>query len=193
LEITHPFLSVEEEMKMKAARIALSLVIALVIAGTALADGKGKDKPKADGKGPAKKAQAAFPMLEGLKLTDGQKAKVEALRKEIDTKRAEIQKKMGSILTAEQKKARQDAEKAAKTAGKKGKEFHDAVEAAVKLTDDQKAKMAAAKKEMDGLQKQIRDKIDGILTPEQKEQLKKAHAAKKGDGKKCDKAAKPAK
>ena len=46
-----------------------------------------------------------------------------------------------SVLTADQKKARDDAVKAAKDAGKKGPEVLRAARAAVKLTDDQKAKM----------------------------------------------------
>ena len=60
--------------------------------------------------------------------------KLADLRKEFEPKFKEAREKMESILTAEQKKARDEAFKAALAAGKKGKEFREAVESAMKLT-----------------------------------------------------------
>ena len=76
--------------------------------------------------------------------------------------------------TAEQKKARDEAVKAAKDAGKKGRELFEAGNAALKLTDEQKAKTAECFKAMEISNKEIRDKITKLLTPEQQEVLKKA-------------------
>jgi Spy/CpxP family protein refolding chaperone len=105
-------------------------------------------------------------MLKGLNLTDDQKAKVKALRKEYGPK---FHAAADSILTDEQKTARADAIKAAKAEGKKGPELRKAAMQAVKLTDDQKAKMKEAVKP---LNKEVKDKLMAILTQEQKDQLK---------------------
>ena len=111
------------------------------------------------------------PGLDKLTLTDDQKAKFADLQTEYGPKRAEIFKKMQAVLTEDQVKARHDAEQAAKEAGKSPQEIRQAMDAATTLTDDQKAKMADIRKEFQPLQQEIREKVVGILTPEQKEQL----------------------
>jgi Spy/CpxP family protein refolding chaperone len=105
-------------------------------------------------------------VLKGLNLTDDQKAKVKELRKEYGPK---FKAAADSVLTADQKEAREDAVKAAKAEGKKGPEVGKAAMEAVKLTDDQKAKM---KEVMKPLHKEVHEKLMAILTPEQQEQLK---------------------
>ena len=115
----------------------------------------------------------------GLTLTAEQKAKMDELCKDLGPKLMTIMKKMDT-LTPEQKKAQAEAMKAARDAGKKGKEAADAVAAALKLTDEQKAKQAEMRKEMAPLEKELREKVMAVLTSEQKEQLKKkAEGAKK--------------
>ena len=114
-------------------------------------------------------------MLRGLTLTDEQKTKVAELKKEYDPKFTENRTKFESILTDEQKKARKEAADKARAEGKKGKEVWDAALAAVKLTPEQKAKMDEVKKTKDTLEKELHEKVNAMLTPEQKEQLKKAH------------------
>ena len=56
--------------------------------------------------------------------------------------------------------------KAAKAAGKKGGEVWKDVQAAMKLTDEQKAKMAELRTQAGALHKEFREKIAAILTPE---------------------------
>ncbi len=112
-------------------------------------------------------------LLQSLNLTDEQKAKVEDVKKEFAPKAAEIAKKRDAVFTEENKKARAEAEKAAKDAGKNPREVAQAVREAVKLTDEQKAKMAELRKEEGALMTQRMDKIKAILTAEQKEQLEK--------------------
>lgn len=165
---------------MKIVRTVLTLALALLIAGSALA--AEKRKGKAAKKPPAPTIEA-LRMVEKLDLTADQKAKIEELKKEFGPKVAEAAKKLDEILTAEQKQARAEASKTAKAAGKKGKEAQQAVDEAMKLTDEQKDKMAEARKAMAALQKEIRGKVMDLLTAEQKENLKKAQ---KG-GKKADK------
>ena len=164
---------------MRTARIALTLVVALLITCPMLAAVE-KCESKCKGKkAPAcPAAQRVDKMVAGLKLTDAQKASLTTVKKEYGPKLMAAMKKM-DVKTPEQKKAAAEAAKEAKAAGKKGKELHQAIEAAVKLTDAQKTQLACAKKEMGTLEKDLCKKVMAVLTPEQKEQLKKAHQAKK--------------
>ena len=167
---------------MKSARIALTLVIALLIASPLMADGPKKEK-KATDKCPA--ASRIDPMLKGLSLTDEQKTKIGEIKKEYSPKLAEAAKKM-EVLTPDQKQARENAVKAAKDAGKKGKEVGEAARAAVTLTDEQKATRKAAGKDMKALAKEMTDKVMAVLTDDQKAELakKRAEMKKKWEGKK---------
>jgi hypothetical protein len=155
---------------MKSVRTAVMVALALAVAGS-----------------PA--AQRAERMTEGLTLTAEQKAKLGEVCKDLGPKLMEAMKKV-DVLTPEQKKAEAEARKAAKEAGKTGKEASDAVAAAVKMTEEQKSKQAAGRKEMAALEKELREKVTAVLTAEQKEQLKKkAEEAKK----KAEEAKKPTK
>ena len=167
---------------MRSARVVLTLAVVLLMASALAAapkKGKGKKEKKAP---PCPAAQRVERMLTGLTLTEDQQAKLGEIKKEFGPKLMELMKKM-DVFTPEQKKARAEAAKAAKAAGKKGKEAREAVEAAVQLTDEQKAAMAEAKKQMGPLQKELTQKVLAVLTPEQKEQLKKAHGGKKNPAK----------
>ena len=128
---------------------------------------------------PCPAAQRVAKMTEGLTLADEQKSKLDSVCKELGPKMMDAMKK-GDVLTPEQKKCQAEAQKAAKAAGKTGKEAHDAIAAAVKMTDEQKAKQGEARKEMGGLEKCLCEKVMAVLTPDQQEQAKKkAEAAKK--------------
>jgi hypothetical protein len=160
---------------MRTARSVLILVMALLIASPLLAADKKRGAKKAP---PCPAAQRAEKMLEGVTLTADQKAKLAEVTKECGPKLAECMKKM-NVLTPDQKKAQEEATKAAKAAGKSGKELFAAVAASVKLTDEQKAKMAEARKEMAPIEKDLREKVLAILTDDQKAQVKKNLAPKK--------------
>ena len=159
------------------AMVVLSLVAANLFAEEKKSDGKHKHGPQVRERGD---------MLKGVNLTDEQKAKVEALKKEYEPKMKDSWKKAGDILTADQRKAREEAVKAAKAAGKKGTEIREAARAAVKLTDDQKAKVKAGREAAAAVRKELHSKILGVLTVEQREKLKKGHKSHKGH-KGCDK------
>jgi Spy/CpxP family protein refolding chaperone len=160
----------------------MALVALLAIAGTLRAadDAKGHQN-----KHPQSPMAWAAPGIDKLTLTDEQKTKLADLQKEYGPKVGELMKKRMAVLTDEQRKAGHDAEKEAKAAGKSRKEIRDAVEAAMNLTDEQKAKMADVQKEMQPMQQEAREKIKEILTPDQVEQLKKlqggGHKPKKAD------------
>jgi Spy/CpxP family protein refolding chaperone len=115
-----------------------------------------------------------------LNLTEDQKTKLEALKNEYAPKLKAGFEKHTSILTDEQRKARQDAVKAAKEAGKTRQEVWKEAQAAVKLTDAQKAQMDKAREEGQTLRKEIHEKVMAVLTPEQREQLKKERQQHRG-------------
>ena len=159
---------------MQKVQTALMMALALVIASAVVAAEK-KAQKKAP---PCPAAQRVERLTAGLTLTAEQKAQFAPICKELGPKFKDAMKK-GDVLTPEQKKARGEAEKAAKAAGKTAKETAEAVAAAVMLTDEQKAKQAEVRKEMAPLEKELRDKVMAVLTPEQQEQLKKAAASAK--------------
>ncbi len=154
---------------MKIVSTLLALAVALTIVGKLAADDTAPAKPRHHA------MPSPFDVLKGLNLTDEQKAKVDDLKKEYGPKLKEAHQKLECLLTADQKKAREEAVKEAKAAGKKGPEVWKAAEAAVKLTDDQKAQM----KKAHALGKEVREKIKAILTPEQQEALKKKFEKRK--------------
>jgi Spy/CpxP family protein refolding chaperone len=160
---------------MRVATGVLTLVVSLTMVGSLWAaeektcpEGKQHRHPTAE--------HGQIPMLDMLKclnLTEDQKAKVGELKKEYQPKFAASWQKVEGIWTADQKKARQEAIKAARAAGKSREESWKDVKAAVKATDEQKAKMAETRKEGDALRKEFRGKVMAVLTPEQQAQLKK--------------------
>jgi Skp family chaperone for outer membrane proteins len=79
----------------------------------------------------------------------------------------ELQAKVDSILTDDQKAARKAAQKAAKDAGKKGKQAADEVTAALKLTDEQKTKMEEAQSALNAARTEMNKAINALLTDEQ--------------------------
>jgi Spy/CpxP family protein refolding chaperone len=160
---------------MRIARIALPLVVALLISSPLLAAGKKCDVKKAAA---CPAAQRVDKIVAGLTLTDAQKTSLADVKKTYGPKLVAALKKL-DVQTPEQKKAAAKAVKDAKAAGKTGKEVHQAVAAAVNLTDAQKTQLADAKKSVGALEKELRHKVMAVLTPEQKEQVKKAHQAKK--------------
>jgi len=169
---------------MRLVRVVLILAVALLMVCPVLA----QEKKKGGRRGPQSGADRVKMLLEGLTLTDEQKTKIADVNKDFDAKVAEARKKSDGILTDDQKKARADAEKAAKEAGKSEREVRAAGREALKITDEQKSKLAAAMKDAFGLDRQRVEKVLEALTPEQQEQVKKKieEGKKKREGKKKD-------
>ena len=146
--------------------LAVTLVIAIAATCAAQAQEKGKKKKGGDGTPPA--IAALKGQIEKLELKDDAKKKVEALIAEHEPKIAAAQKKVNDLLTAEQKKARAEATAKAKSDGKKGKEAADAINAAIGLTGDEKAKFDAAQAELQAAIGALRKAVGESLTDEQK-------------------------
>jgi len=125
---------------------------------------------------------AGADMLRGIELTADQKTKLEELHKEFEPKVRELGQKMEGILTDQQRKARDEAMKAGREAGKEWREIRSAAEAAAKITDEQRAKMNDLSAEMGKVHRELREKAMELLTPAQKEQLQKAQEQRLGGG-----------
>ena len=160
-------------MRVQMFRSVLGLLLLAVVTpvGAAEEAGKGKKNPI------EQQVQRRFELPEVVSLTDGQKPKLEAIKKEYASKVQELIEKREGLLTAEQKQARQAAQKAARQAGKKQKEIHEAGVAALKLSGDKAKEYTTAEEAVKKIDEEIRGKIAEILTDEQKASLKKAKAA----------------
>ena len=160
---------------MRTARIAMALAIALLITSATVAQEK---KKRAGAARLSPVAQAMMRMhnlheaLEGLDLTEEQKAAHKKLHEEIGPKMKEIMEGMKEILTEEQIAAIKTVGEKAKEDGLKGRKLFATVEAALKLTDEQKEKMVEPGKKLQALQRAAMKKVIANLTPEQKEKIK---------------------
>jgi Spy/CpxP family protein refolding chaperone len=101
--------------------------------------------------------------FEELDLTDGEIAKFEEIRKEYRPKIEKAMKDLQGLLTDDQNKARQEF----LAAGKKHREVLEAL----KLTEDQKAKVQVVGKEVATLVREEMEKIRDVLSAEQNEKL----------------------
>ena len=88
---------------------------------------------------------------QGIKLTTEQKKTLTALQEDLTAKTREIQQKLNEIYTREQRAVRREAIKAVRDAGKNGREAQKAVDAAVKLSKEQEAKLSELQNERNEL------------------------------------------
>jgi len=101
--------------------------------------------------------------LRELDLSDGEVAKIAEIRKECRPKIEKAMEGLRGTLTAEQRKAREEA----LSAGKRRREVLEAL----KLTDEQKQKVQAVGKEVTALVREEMGQVRDVLTAEQKEKL----------------------
>ena len=160
----------------------LVLTLAVVLAMPAMAAEEKKKKKKKKGR----KAPVAVRVPKSITLTDDQKKQVAEINKEFGPKLAEVQKAVNGVISKEQRQARNAANKKAKADGVKGKARNAKIQAALNLTDDQKAKMKELTKKRQDVQKAARAKFVEILTAEQKAKLPKKKKGKKKKKKKKD-------
>ena len=167
---------------MKTVRITLDLAVALAMTVPLMAQEKKAGKGKRTKISPMAQVMLRMGKIRStigdLDLTAEQKEKLGAIRKELGPKIGEVFGKWKDIYTEEQWTAAEEAGKKAREAGKEGRAMVVAVEAAVKLTDEQKKKTDALAKELVAVNRKMTKAIRGILTPEQKEKMKKALAPK---------------
>lgn len=183
---------------MNVLRSALMLTLSLALVTGAIAEdapkkgekGKAAAAKKADGakkRGERKVPGVTARLVAKLDLSAEQKEKIAAIDKEFADKFAEIRKAQSSILTKEQMEARRAAMQKARES--KAPADRKAVQQAVKLTDDQKAKMAEVSKSQKELYGKVLAALKNVLTEEQQKNLP---GAGRGKGKRPEGAKKPA-
>jgi len=79
----------------------------------------------------------------------------------------EAHAKVNGVLTAEQQTAKKQARKSAKASGKKGKQAKAEIEGAVKLTAEQKTKLASAESELKSARANLTKELGGVLSRDQ--------------------------
>jgi len=168
---------------MRIVSATLALAVSLLVAGNLLAAEKEKGKPHGD-RGAGQEMGGPLSFLKGIDLTADQKSKLSNLMQEYKPKLVDTAKLFDSVLTPDQKKAREEAMKAAKDAGKGPKEIREAGRATVTLTDEQKAKLREVGKKVGPIYKEFHEKVMDVLTPEQKEQVKKKWESRKASASK---------
>jgi len=144
-----------------------------VLAGSALAADDAKEKKVK----PAAGAQF-FALPSEITLTSEQQTKVDELKKEYADKLKTLATARDEVLSKEQRKARGDAQKAAREAGKKGKDAAAEIDEATKWTEGQKEKYTKAEAELQALGAEIKGKVQSLLTDEQKAKLPKPKGKK---------------
>jgi len=123
-------------------------------------------------------ARQIMRQLAKVDLTAEQKKKTKEVIAKHKDKFAAVNKKRSVIFTKERRKARRDANKAARAEGKKGKELRAAINAAVKFTTEEKEKLKSINKEQRTLMIALRKDVFALLTAEQKEKLPKQRRRK---------------
>ena len=124
--------------------------------------------------------------LKKMDLTEDQQAKIKELHTAAEPQMKSAVKQIMEIVGEEKMKQVQKISQEGKEAGKTPWQVAVAVEAALKLDDEQQEKLAKIGKELTTVQRGISKKVNGILTAEQKEKLKAEMAPKnrRGKGKK---------
>ena len=148
---------------------SLLLVGAMAIPSLAADPEKKKDAPKKDPG--AAFAEQMLKQFAKAELNAEQTEKIRKICFEHGAKIAEAQAKATGVLTAEQKKARTDAMAKAKADGVKGKDAVAAVQAAIKLTDDQAKAMKDAETHLKECQAVCKKACEEVLTADQKTKL----------------------
>lgn len=153
---------------MKKIVTALLVLSLMALVGSGLAQDGKKNKKKRGGFDPS---AALVKKATDAGLPEDAIAKIKSAAAEHGPKLREAQAKVNSILTEDQRKARNEAQKAAKAAGKKGKEAQADIAAAIKLTPEQKTEMEAAQKNLNEALAAFRKSAAEQLSDDQKAAL----------------------
>jgi hypothetical protein len=146
----------------KALNIAIALNVCLALSAAPAVAAKPKKKDRA-----ANPAARIEKKIDAAQLPTESQAKAKKVVQEHAAKLKEAQAKVDAVLTAEQKQARKQAVKEARAAGKKRKELQAAVEAKLKLTPEQKSKLASAEAELKQAQNALTKDLRGVLSAEE--------------------------
>jgi hypothetical protein len=120
------------------------------------------------------KVPGIFVLPKGIDLTAEQQAQVAALHKELQPRYRKWLDAKDAVLTDDQKTALKIAHQAVKEAGVSDKrQIQQALDAAINLSPEQKAQLDALAREETELRQIFLNKVQPLLTPEQKARLAK--------------------
>ncbi len=114
--------------------------------------------------------QSVF-VVRGVAFSEDQQKKADDIQKKYTPELSELQRELNSVYTAEQRKAFQAALRAARDAGKDGRDSRQAAEDAARLSDEQKEQLSAILAERTELVARIQQELRALLTDEQRVQL----------------------
>ena len=174
----------------KIASMALALVVSLVLVDSLSAQqgGRGQGQGRRGGFSPIDRVER----VKDLNLTDAQKTKLAALEEGVRPEAQGACRRARQGAHARAKEGPRGRHEGGRESGKRGPEVRESIQKAMKLTDSQKTKLADGRKAMEKLNKEIGDKVNKLLTPEQQEVLKKARPQRGNRGRRPAAAAQPA-
>ncbi len=140
--------------------LSVIALAALAIALPAFAAKKDKSK----GRDPSASIKKK---LDSADLSSDVREKVNKVLADDSPKLKEAQAKIDGILTNEQKQAKRTAQKEARTSGTKGKNARASIDAALKLTDEQKSKLSSAESDLKSAQTTLMKDLQSVLTSDQ--------------------------
>jgi acetyl esterase len=111
--------------------------------------------------------------LQGVEFSEVQQRTVQQLRTKYEPELRELQGKLNGLYTNKQRRARQEALRAARDSGKNAQEVREAADAAAGLTGDQKKQIATIQKQRSDLQARIQKEIRLLLTDKQRAQVRR--------------------
>ncbi len=146
---------------------------------------KKPDQPGEAKPDPAAAARQSFTQLvermirvpDGIELSAEQQQRLAALRKEYAPRLMAALKAQSDVLKPEQKQAAATAQKEALAAGKEPAEVARLVQAALNLTDEQRAARQKVATQQAALRAEVFQKLEALLTPEQKAELERRKKA----------------
>jgi peptidyl-tRNA hydrolase len=157
---------------MRLIRKPLLVLFAIGIFATAAvqgADEAAKEQKKSKKKGRDRDTIAK--MVENIDLTADQQVKLEEVKREFQPKLADIAKRRGAIMTDDRRAKEKELRKAAKDAGKSGKEIRAEIATALALSPAERDQIATIEREERQLRGEITSRIRAFLNDDQKTKL----------------------
>lgn len=121
-----------------------------------------------------------FFQLPGIEFSAEQQEQVAALREEFVPRLTANQQKWDGVITDAQRRARNEAMRQARDAGKQGRELREAVDAAVVLSEEQIQQRGDIQRERDQIVSEIRTKLTALLTDQQRAAIQQPRQGQQG-------------
>ena len=115
--------------------------------------------------------QRRFPPAD-IELSSDQQQQVEKIRSEFNSKFAQLRQSRFGVFTEQQNQARREALAKARAENKDRSEAQQLVDAAIKLTDDQRKDLAELQEKMSQTQREMQRSLLGVLTEKQRQQIR---------------------